>query len=164
MFKIASVSAWGSAPDPSVWNLRRSPDSLVIRGFLPSEIAARAFGACNFSDSHVLLLDRGCAPHTLPVNLEALATPLPKSLFSTPHGLKSNSARGADKRPLMGSRPLARVGDLWVLGDGPPKSEVGGRPMHCPPPIFREVVLLDVCERMNIWSKKMVLLRNSFLK
>src|SRR6218665_1911469 len=30
----------------------------------------------------------------------------------------------------------------------PPKFEVGGRPMHWSP-IFREVVLSDVCERMN---------------
>src|SRR6218665_2215924 len=45
--------------------------------------------------------------------------------------------------------------DLGGLGDGPPKFEVGGRPMH-PSPIFREVVLSDACESTKYYelSKK----------
>ena len=42
--------------------------------------------------------------------------------------------------PQQGRRPGGTV---------PPKFEVGGRPMHWSPPIFREVALSDMCERMN---------------
>src|SRR6218665_1392650 len=44
MFKIASASgAPLQIPLWTVWSLRRSPDSLVISGFLPSEITASLF-------------------------------------------------------------------------------------------------------------------------
>src|SRR6218665_674822 len=67
--------------------LRRSSDPLVVRGFLPSAIAAsrlrqsqlRAFGACNYPDAHVLLRTLASRPrlHLLyfaPPNFQALAT------------------------------------------------------------------------------------------
>ena len=50
MFKIASVSgAPLQIPLWTVWSLRRYPDSLVIRGFLPSEIAVSRLRRLQFS-------------------------------------------------------------------------------------------------------------------
>src|SRR6218665_4018716 len=42
MFKIASVS--GAPPQTPLGSLRRSPDPLVMRGFLPLSIAVSHFG------------------------------------------------------------------------------------------------------------------------
>ena len=53
---------------------------------------------------------------------------------------------------------INRGGDLG--GDGPPKFEVGGRPMHWPPPqIFREVVLSDARQSMNRVKKRCFVVR-----
>src|SRR6218665_4173681 len=46
------VGFWGSAPDP-VGKLTTLPDPLVVRGFLPSAIAASRLWRLQFSDSHV---------------------------------------------------------------------------------------------------------------
>src|SRR6218665_3438041 len=42
-----------------------------------------------------------------------------------------------------------RGGYLGDWGTVPPKFEVGGRPMHWSPQVFREVVLSDARESMN---------------
>jgi len=51
MFKIASVS--GAPPQTPVGKLTTLPDPLVVRGFLPSAIAASRLWRLQFSDSHV---------------------------------------------------------------------------------------------------------------
>ena len=78
------VRFWVSAPDPAGGAYDAPPDPLVVRGFLPSAIAASRLRRLQCPQSDVLvsipqLQYRGCNSHTLPPpNLEALATPLSK--------------------------------------------------------------------------------------
>src|SRR6218665_2871830 len=63
--------------------------------------------------------------------------------------------RKKSKQSLLVSLPVTVVGvdytwaETWGTGGTvPPKFEVGGTAHALVPPIFREVVLSDVCERM----------------
>src|SRR6218665_4166521 len=68
MFKIVSVSAWGSAPDPGGGAYDAPPDPLVVRGFLPSAIAASRLRRLQFFKLGRSMIQKIQLPTFFPTN------------------------------------------------------------------------------------------------
>src|SRR6218665_3210774 len=107
MFKIASVS--GAPPQTPMGSLRRSPDPLVVRGFLPSAIAASRLRRLHFPRSFLNLL--GLRPKSPLHNLSPLARcEINKIQKCTP--FKNKMFKIAS---ISGAPPQTPLGELTTL-------------------------------------------------
>src|SRR6218665_3217984 len=72
------VDFWGSAPNPAGGAYNAPPDPLVVRASCLRQSQLRAFGACNYPDTHVLVDIQASKP---PFHL--FAPQLPSSGYAT---------------------------------------------------------------------------------